>query len=100
MESMKAEVRLTSLCKKLGYLWSVNDIIDLEDIDTVEQEIECHLVLIVQLYTTPINFPAFQNAMKRARCNDSVEILQLEHGLFQFVFKSKGDKWQVLDCAP
>lgn len=90
-----------TLCKKSGNLWSIDDIIVMDDIDTAKQEIECLLMLIGKLFTNPfINFQTFQNTMKKAWKNDSVVVSQLEQGLFLFAFKTERDKSCVPDGDP
>lgn len=40
MDNSLADARLALLCKKFDNLWSINDIIDLDDPDSIEQENE------------------------------------------------------------
>ncbi|KAL3752779.1 hypothetical protein ACJRO7_000212 [Eucalyptus globulus] len=101
MENRKADPRLELLCKRLGDMWSEDDIIDLEELDTSEQEKDCKLMLIGKLFTSPsVNFQAFQSTMKKAWKLDNVNITLLEQGHFLFTFKSTMDIKRVLDGGP
>ncbi|KAK3413488.1 hypothetical protein EUGRSUZ_I02046 [Eucalyptus grandis] len=102
MEDMEeSEVRLAALCKRLGKLWTKNNITTVDDEITPEKIEECRLSLIGQLYQNPkVNIQAFQSTMRRVWKMENVEIFPLAPGIFEFRFGSEIDRDRVLHQGP
>ncbi|KAK3405448.1 hypothetical protein EUGRSUZ_K01585 [Eucalyptus grandis] len=82
-------------------MWLEDDIIDLENIDTSEQEKDCRAMLIGKLFMNPnVNVQVFQSTMKTASKIESVDITPLEQGQFLFAFKTERDSKHVLNGGP
>ncbi|KAL3718411.1 hypothetical protein ACJRO7_003537 [Eucalyptus globulus] len=97
----ESEVRLAALCKRLGKLWTKNNITTVDDEIPPEKIEECRLSLIGQLYQNPkVNIQAFQNTMRRVWKMDNVEISPIAQGIFEFRFWSETDRDRVLQQGP
>jgi len=80
--SQEGDARLAALCNRLGSLWSQQEVDVWDEVALAKTLVECQLILVGKVLSNPsINFPAFQNTLKRVWRNDKVEITQQKEGL-------------------
>lgn len=95
------ELRVAALCKRLGHLWSEEDVVEVCSEIPLQKRDECNRTILGKLYSKPnVNYPAFLSTMKKAWKTEAVSCVQKEPGLFTFVFQSKEEKERVLKSAP
>lgn len=92
---------MVALCRRMGELWSEEDITDLGADIPEQARQESERTLYGKLYSKPnVNFPAFLDTMTRAWKVDSVKCEQIEIGFFSFLFNSIEEKKRVLESGP
>ncbi|KAF8008929.1 hypothetical protein BT93_J0046 [Corymbia citriodora subsp. variegata] len=97
----KNELRLVTLCRILGHLWSENDIVIVRQEIPTEKRIECSLTLYGKFLSKPnVNFHAFLNTMKKAWKTESITCHQNEPGFYSFAFETKDEKERMLQYDP
>jgi len=95
------ELRVAALCKKLGYLWSEEDVVEVSPEISQTKKEECERTLLGKLFSKPnVNFPAFVSTMKKAWKADNVICAQKEPGLFTFIFQMKEEKERIMKASP
>lgn len=94
-------LRLAALCRRMGDLWSEDDITDLGEEIPEEAKQQSDLTLYGKLYSKPnANFQALSNTMTRAWKVESVKCEQIAPGYFSFIFPSSEEKRRVLESGP
>lgn len=90
-------LRMAALCKKLGNLWSADEVkIDEEILEGRFQE--CNLTLFGKMYTKSIvNFHALLSTLKKAWKIEDVSCAQIDTGLFSVTFSKAEDKIKIVE---
>ncbi|KAK2632255.1 hypothetical protein EUGRSUZ_L01803 [Eucalyptus grandis] len=95
------ELRVAALCKRLGHLWSEEDVVEVNPEISLQKRDECKRTILGKLYSRPnVNVPAFFTTLKKAWKVEAVECAQKGTGLFTFVFQSEVEKDRILKSAP
>jgi len=61
------ELRVAALCKRLGHLWSEEDVVEVNPEISLQKRDECKRTILGKLYSKPnVNFPASFTTIKKA----------------------------------
>lgn len=84
MDKLKEnQLRLAALCKRMGDLWSEDEVTELDAHIPDKDKQESDLILYGKLISKPnVNFPAFISTMRRAWKTDSVKCEVINPGFF------------------
>lgn len=100
-EERENAYRVALLCRRLGNLWSEEDVVEVEEEIPVEKMRECNLTLFGKIFSKPnVNFQALQSTMKKAWKLETVSCALLEPGFFSFTFNIEAEKKKVMEEGP